>query len=232
MKNTKSFRYTDESKTRDIKTLEKPAVSVTVLIFSIKNNALEVVLVQRTRDPFKKFWSIPGDLVYIDESLENAAKRVLYEKTGLKDIQLEQLSTFGKIHRDPRGRVITVACFAFLPSIKSDLSKAPDSLHASWIQVNSLPKLAFDHKEIIDLALSTIQKEIAYTPLAKGLLPESFTLSDLQKVYEILTKEKLDKRNFRKKILSLSIITDTGKSLRKGNHRPAKLYIFKKQPYV
>lgn len=226
MNDTKVIRYTDEAKNRDITTLEKPALSVTLLIFSVNKNNLEVILIKRVRDPFKGFWSIPGDLIYIDESLKDATRRVLYEKTGLKDVYLEQVKAFGEVTRDPRGRVVTVAYFALLPYTSVDLSAAPNALHASWVPVKKLPQLAFDHTKIISQTLDKIKKEIEYTSLAKGLLPKEFTLSQLQNVYEVIGQKKIDKRNFRKKILASQLLKPTGKMYREGNHRPAKLYRF------
>lgn len=227
MNNTKSARYTDESKNRDIEKLDKPAISVTLLIFSIHDDKLKVILIQRLRDPFKGYWSIPGDIIYIDESLKDATRRVLYEKTGLKDVYLEQVHAFGTVDRDPRGRVVTIAYFALLPYNTVDLSSAPNALHASWVNIKQLPPLAFDHKRIISLTLEKIKQEIAYTPLAQGLLPKEFRLTDLQNVYEVIGQKKIDKRNFRKKILSLNLLTETKKMYREGSHRPAKLYKFK-----
>lgn len=226
MSDTKLLRYTDESKNRDIHSLAKPAVSISVLIFTINKGQLEIILIKRIRDPFKNYWSIPGDIIYIDESLRGAARRVLYEKTGIQNVYLEQVRAFGTVDRDPRGRVITVAYFALLPQNTIDLASAPDALHASWVSVKALPLLAFDHKKIVDMTIQKIKRELEYTNLAKGLLPEHFRLYDLQKVYEAIREQKIDKRNFRKKILSLGLIEETGDVYREGKHRPAKLYRF------
>ncbi|HEX7042352.1 MAG TPA: NUDIX domain-containing protein [Patescibacteria group bacterium] len=224
---TKQIRYTDESQKRDIKRLEKPAISVTLLIFSIHQNALQLILIKRLRDPFKNFWSIPGDIIYIDESLKDATRRVLFEKTGLKDVYLEQVHALGTVDRDPRGRVVTIAYLALLPFEKVDLTTAPNALHASWVNVKKLPELAFDHKRIVKLALDKIRKEIEYTDLAKNFLSKEFRLSDLQSIYEIVGNKKIDKRNFRKKLASLNLVVPTGKIYKEGSHRPAKLYRFR-----
>lgn len=228
MNDTKQHRLTDESKYRDLKKWDKPAVSISLLIFTINNGQLEIVLIRRLRDPFEDYWSIPGDLIYSDESLRSAAERILYEKTGIADVYLEQSKAFGTVDRDPRGRVITIAYFALLPKDKFDLAKAPDALHASWVSVKKLPRLAFDHKKIITTTLEKMERELKSTNIAQGLLPKEFRLTQLQEVYEALYQKKIDKRNFRKKILSLGIIEPTGQVFRKGNYRPARLYMFKK----
>jgi 8-oxo-dGTP diphosphatase len=226
MSNTKSIKNLDEATPRDLTNIEKPAVSVSVLIFSINKGKLEIILIQRVREPFKDYFSIPGDIIDIDESLESAARRVLHDKTGLSDVYLEQLYTFSDPARDPRGRVITVGYFAFLPHNSVDLSKAPNALHACFMPVNKLPKLAFDHKKIIEYAVDRIKAKVEYSDIAKGLLSEKFRLYELQKVHEIILGEELDKRNFRKKILSLGLIKQTGEVYRQGNYRPAQLYKF------
>jgi len=221
-----------ETQARDIGTLQKPAISATTLIFSINKGKLEIALIKRLREPFKDYWSIPGDLIDIDESLEDAAKSVLYEKTGIRNLYLEQLYTFGETNRDPRGRVVTVAYFALVPQDAVDLSRAPSDLHLTWTPINSLPPLAFDHRKIIDYAVERIKSKLGYSNIAHGLLPEKFRISELQKVYEIILGEGIDKRNFRKKLKSLDLVVPTGKLYKEGSHRPAELYKFKTKKLV
>lgn len=221
-----------ETKARNLKEIEKPAVSVTVLIFSINKGKLEIVLVKRVRTPFMDFLSIPGDIISIDQDLEDAARKVLSDKTGIHDVYLEQLYTFGDPKRDPRGRVLTVAYFALLPHNSVDLSKAPDALHASFVSVDGLPRLAFDHNQIVDYGVERVKGKIEYSNIAHGLLPEKFRLSELQIVYEIILGKNLDKRNFRKKIAALGLVEPTKEVYREGNHRPATLYKFKSKDLV
>lgn len=199
---------------------ERPAVTVDVVIFSLVEDDLKLLLVRRDRPPFQGRWGIPGGFVYPDESLENAAARKLAEETGVKDVYLEQLYTFGNPQRDPRARVITVAYFALLPySIIRELDA-----NARWFSMKRLPEQAFDHGEIAQYALTRLRYKLEYTTVGFQLLPDVFTLSELQKAYEIILDEKLDKRNFRRKILAADILEDTGKMKRDGEGRPAKLY--------
>ncbi len=221
-----------ETKIRNLKEIEKPAVSITVLIFSINKGKLEIVLVKRVRDPFLGLLSIPGDIISIDDDLEAAARKILKDKTGIHDVYLEQLYTFGNVNRDPRGRVISIAYFAFLPHNSVDLSLAPDSLHASFIPIEDLPKLAFDHNEIVNYGVERIKGKIEYSNIAQGLLPEKFRLSELQAVYEIILGKKLDKRNFRKKMNAVNLLESTNELYREGSHRPATLYKFKSKDLV
>lgn len=222
-----------ETQQRELTKIEKPAVSVSLLIFSVNNGKLEVVLINRVREPFLGFWSLPGDILPIKEDLEEAARRVLQDKTGIRNVYLEQLYTFGTPNRDPRGRVITVAYLALLPHNSVDLSKAPNALHAKWTPVGSLPKnMAFDHKKIIDCGAERLINKIEYSNIAHGLLPEKFRLSELQKIYEIILNKKLDKRNFRKRMLSLKLVEPTKDIYRLGNHRPARLYKFSSKKLV
>ncbi len=230
MNNTKPV--INEATPRNLEQLSKPAVSVQVLIFSINKGALEIVLIKRIREPFKDFFSLPGDIIEAGESLEDAAKRILYEKTGIRDVYLGQLETFGEVDRDPRGRVIAVTYYSLLPHNSVDLSKAPNALHASWIPVAKLSDLAFDHKKIIETGIKRIRSKLLYSNIAHTLLPKKFRISELQKVYEVILKENLDKRNFRKKMLSLDVIESTGEMYKLGNHRPAMLYTFKSKTLI
>jgi 8-oxo-dGTP diphosphatase len=220
--------YTNNSSSpRDLSKIEKPAVSVTVLIFTINKGKLEVALIKRVRKPFDGYWSLPGDILSIETDLEDAARKVLQEKTGIKNVYLEQLYTFGNPERDPRGRVITVAYFALLPHNSFDLDKTTSTIHAKWISVNNLPKdVAFDHEEIISYGVERLKNKVEYSNIAHGLLPDKFRLSDLQKIYEIILNKKLDKRNFRKRMTSLKLVEPTKEIYKLGNHRPALLYKF------
>lgn len=211
---------------------EKPAVTVTVLIFSVHNDNFQIVLCKRTREPFKNEWMVPGGLIKIDESLEDAALRILEEKTGIRNVFLEQLYAFGDPKRDPRERRIAIAYYALLPFNSIKLAK--DGVHpeSKWFPVKQVPHLAFDHNNIIEYAKKRVCSKITYTNVAQSLLPEKFTLSQLQKIYEVILEESLDKRNFRKKMKSLDLLTSLSEKQIEGRHRPAQLYTFKTKELV
>lgn len=223
MINTKQF---------DIKSIKNPAVTVDILIFTIQDNDLKILLVKREADPFKDYWGLSGGFVRIEESLEDAARRKLLEETGVKDIYLEQLYTFGDVKRDPRSRVITVSYFALLPFQAIKISPEDKTREAKLFSLKKLPKLAFDHKKIIDYGVERLKSKIGYSNVAFGLLPKNFRLSQLQKVFETILGHQVDKRNFRKKILSIDLIKPTGKKEVDGAHRPAMLYEFKKKELI
>ena len=207
----------------------EPSITVDIIIFTIKDKDLKVLLVKRGIEPFKGEWAIPGGFVLENENLEQAAKRELEEETGVKEVYLEQLYTFGDINRDPRGRVITVAYFALINSEKIELRASTDVSEAKWFSTSSLPALAFDHSEILNYAIKRLKWKFGYTTIAFSLLPKRFTLTQLQKIYEITFNRKFDKRNFRKKLFSLDILEPT-KEIEKGvSYRPPKLYSLKKK---
>jgi 8-oxo-dGTP diphosphatase len=204
----------------------RPSVTTDVIIFTLRDGDLQVLLIRRRNPPFQGVWAIPGGSVGIDESLEEAALRQLEEEAGVRDVYLEQLYTFGDPGRDPRGRTITVAYFALVPATAIDPHAGDDATEARWWSMNDLPPLAFDHAEILAYALQRLRYKLEYTAVGFELLPEPFTLSELQAAYEVILGEALDKRNFRRKILSAGVIEETGK-YRTGEGRPAKLYRFR-----
>lgn len=209
-----------------------PAVTVDVLIFTVREKKLEIILVKRGINPYKGMWALPGGFVEIKEALEDAAKRELIQETGVKDVYLEQLYTFGDPERDPRERVITVSYFALIPSERIKLKATTDVTDAAWFVVHNLPKLAFDHKQIIETGVERLKSKIGYSNIVYGLLPNKFRLSELQEVYEVILGQKLDKRNFRKRMLSLGLLKMTGEKEIEGAHRPAMLYQFKRKEVV
>lgn len=213
----------------DVTKYPRPMVTVDVVIFSIQNHDLKVLLIRRDIQPYKGGWALPGGFVHIDEDLEAAAKRELEEETGVKDVYLEQLYTFGDPKRDSRGRVITISYFALIKSEGQKLDPKTDVSEANWFSAYKLPKLAFDHSKILEYALRRLQWKVEYTTVAFQFLPEKFTLTDLQKLYEIILYKKFDKRNFRKKIFALDLVQETGNLLEGVAHRPAKLYTCKKK---
>ncbi|MBV9865145.1 MAG: NUDIX domain-containing protein [Abitibacteriaceae bacterium] len=211
---------------------QRPAVTVDVLVFTVMDDQLMVALIKRGIAPYKGSWAIPGGFVHLDESLEEAARREIEEEAGVTDVFLEQLYTFGNPKRDPRMRVVTVAYYALVPGNRITLAAATDAAEASWFPVSKLPPLAFDHQDIMQCAIERLKSKLEYSNIAYSLLPPRFRLSDLQKVYEVILGTPLDKRNFRKKILSLNLVEATGKMDTGGAHRPAQLYRFKKRKMI
>jgi 8-oxo-dGTP diphosphatase len=201
-----------------------PAVTTDVVLFTIRDDSLQVLLIERGNAPFKGHWALPGGFVDIDEDLEACATRELAEETGVEDIYLEQLATFGKPGRDPRERVISVAYLALAPETALAVQAGDDAAAAAWFPVKALPALAFDHAEIIAMAHRRLIGKLDYSTIAFQLLPETFTLGELQRVYETLIDAEIDKRNFRKWAQALEHIEATGELRRHGKHRPARVY--------
>ncbi len=204
-----------------------------VVIFTIKNKKLQVLLIKMKKKPFTNQWACPGGLVKPTESVDASARKQLKTKTGLQNVYLEQLYTFGKVKRDPSGRVVSVAYFALIPNAKLKLKTTKEYADIKWFAVNKLPKLAYDHAQIIKTAIERLKAKLTYTNIVYGLMPKEFTLSELQNIYEIILNRKLDKRNFRKKILGLKLVKKLNKQKRGEAHRPADLYTFiKKTPQI
>jgi 8-oxo-dGTP diphosphatase len=201
-----------------------PAVTTDVALFTLREQQLQLLLIKRGNEPHAGSWALPGGFLEIDEDLEECAKRELEEETGISGVYLEQLYTFGNPKRDPRERVISVTYYALTPSNRLQLKASSDAADAAWFSLERLPELAFDHDEIIELARNRLAAKMTYSTIAFQFMPETFTLSELQSVYEILRNEPLDKRNFRKWMLSLDLIQETGEMRRNGSHRPAKTY--------
>jgi 8-oxo-dGTP diphosphatase len=205
-------------------------LTVDCVVFGAGDAALRVLLVERGIAPHKGQWALPGGFVRDDESVDEAARRELAEETGLAKIFLEQLYTFGDIDRDPRERIVTVAYYA-LVNAHVRVSGASDAARAEWFDVKHLPALAFDHERIFDAALARLKGKVRYQPIGFELLPEKFTLSQLQQLYELVLERELDKRNFRKKVLSFGFVRDAGEMQRDVAHRAAKLYRFDERRY-
>lgn len=209
----------------------RPALTVDIVVFGIDEDDLKVMLIQRDLAPYEGQWALPGGFVRVDETLDDAARRELAEETGLKDIYLEQLYTFGAIDRDPRERVVTVAYYALVNLEGHDVRAATDARNAAWFPVNELPHLAFDHHTILDVAHQRLRGKVRYQPIGFELLPEHFTLRQLQHVYEVILDRELDKRNFRKKVLAMEIVKQTKRIQKDVAHRAARLYRFDKRTY-
>ena len=200
-------------------------VAVDIVIFTVWKGELRVLLVKRGVEPFEGNLAIPGGFVHENESLDQAAIRELKEETGVADVYLEQLYSFGDPRRDPRGRVISIAYFALIAADHSQLAAGSDAADARWFAVGNLPPLAFDHRSILDYSIERLRNKLEYTTVGFQLLPRRFSLSELQEVYEAILNKKLDKRNFRRKIALLKILRPT-KEYRHGGRRPARLYEF------
>ncbi len=211
----------------------RPALTVDCVIFGLDESDLKVLLIERAHEPYADCWAFPGGFVDMDETTETAAKRELCEETGIENMFLEQLYTFSGVDRDPRGRVVSVAYYALvqLADYDSQIHASSDAKKAEWFSVNEMPKLAFDHAEIFEIAINRLKSKVRYQPIGFELLPEKFTLSQLQKLYEIILDKELDKRNFRKKILSMDLLLELTERQQGVSHRAAKLYQFDKIKY-
>lgn len=198
-------------------------VTVDVVIFTLRENDLQVLLVRRRNPPFAGMWAIPGGFVDVDEPLETAAARELEEETGVRGVYLEQFHTFGDPGRDPRGRTVTVAYLALVRADEVRPRAGDDAAEARWWPVSDLPPLAFDHDRILACALEHLRRKRECPAVVAGLLPETFPLSELQAAYEAVLGEKLDRRAFRRQVLAAGVLQETG-GYRWVGGRPAKLY--------
>jgi len=211
----------------DVTHYERPSVTVDVVLFALRDQELQVLLVRRSGWPYQGYWAIPGGFVHMEESLDEAALRELEEEAGVSDVYLEQLYTFGGPDRDPRTRVITVAYMAVVSADQISLRAGSDAAEARWWSMSALPgRLAFDHAEILSYALTRLRYKLEYTAVGFQLLPEEFTLPELQTAYEIILGEKLDKANFRKKLARGNVVESTGRYRETGG-RPAELYRYR-----
>ncbi|MBL7775486.1 MAG: NUDIX hydrolase [Saprospiraceae bacterium] len=215
----------------EVESFFKSAFSVDNVIFGFDESDLKILLIQRGAAPFKGKWALPGDLVYPNEDLDTAAERVLEQLTGLRDVYLEQVKTFGAVNRHPLGRVITIAYYSLIKISDYVVTPASFAQSASWHSVSEVGELAFDHNEILNTCLRRLKLKVRMAPVGFELLPPKFTLTELQQLYEAILVEKLDKRNFRKKILSMRLLLDLNEVQEGVAHRPAKLYKFDPKIY-
>lgn len=204
----------------------KSAFTVDNVILGFDEGDLKVLLIKRGEDPYKGKWALPGYFVYPNEDLDDAAGRVLEELTGLRDVFLEQVKTFGAVNRHPFGRVITVAYFSLIKIDQYNIQPASIAKKTQWHSVSKVKDLAFDHNEILDACFQRLKWLVRVRPVGFELLPPKFTLTELQHLYEAILETSLDKRNFRKKILSMNLLVDLEETQEGVAHRPAKLYQF------
>jgi len=209
----------------------RAALTVDCVVFGFDEGDLKVLLIQRALEPFAGRWALPGGFVGVEESLEDAARRELAEETGLRNVFLEQLYTFGAPGRDPRERVVSVAYYALVSLAGHRPQAATDARQAAWFSVDDSPGLAFDHEHILATALARLRGKVRYEPIGFELLPPRFTLGQLQHLYEVVLEERLDKRNFRKKILGMGLLVDTGEIQQDVAHRAARLHRFDERKY-
>jgi 8-oxo-dGTP diphosphatase len=209
----------------------RAALAVDCVVFGLDEMDLKVLLIQRKLQPFQHTWALPGGFVRIDETLDEAARRELEEEAGVSDVYLEQLYTFGALDRDPRERVVAVAYYALAKLSDHRIRAATDAMGVGWFGLEDLPKLAFDHTEIVSRAHERLRGKVRYAPVGFELLPPRFSLTQLQRMYEIILGKELDKRNFRKKILAMDLLVETDEYEQGVRHRAARLYRFDRRKY-
>jgi 8-oxo-dGTP diphosphatase len=205
------------------------AISVDCVIFGYDEDVLKVLLIKSDLPEFQGQWSLLGDLLHPDEDLDAASYRVLRERTGLENVFLEQVHTFGRVNRHPAGRVVTTAYFSLL-NVKDHQLKQLDN-ELQWHPLAGLATMAFDHKEILDTCHRTLQKKVQEEPIIFNLLDNKFSLRDLQHLYESVLGVQLDRRNFRKKLFATGLLTDLGELEKDVHHRPGRLYAFNQEKY-
>lgn len=215
----------------EIQDFFKSAFSVDCVVFGFDEGQLKVLLIERGTEPYLGYFALPGDLVYPTEDLDVAAMRILKELTTLEDLYLEQVKTFGSVNRHPLGRVITISYYSLIKIESYKLGASSWAKKAAWHPVNNLPKLAFDHQDILESCRQALEDKVRRQPIGFELLPEKFTLRQLQNLYESLLEKDLDTRNFRKKVLSTGLLVSLNERQEGVAHRPAKLYRFDHEAY-
>ncbi|UAY56975.1 NUDIX hydrolase [Arachidicoccus terrestris] len=212
--------------------MQQIKVSVDAVVFGyFEKSSLHLLLIRRNIEPFKNQWAIPGGLVQEDEDIDTAALRELEEEAGIRPGYLEQLYTFGQVQRDPRGRVVSVAYYGLVNPSYHKLKADTDAADARWFSIDKLPILAFDHQHIVEQALNRLRSKIKYAPVGFNLLHDEFSFSDLEDLYQTIIGQPIDRRNFRKKILSFGLLEQTPRFRKEGSGRPGRLYTFNQQKY-
>jgi 8-oxo-dGTP diphosphatase len=207
------------------------AVTVDNVIFGFDESDLKVLIIQRGTEPHTGLWALPGDFIYPDEDIDDAAARILFELTGIKEVYLEQVRTFGQVNRHPLGRVVTTAYYSLVKTSAISIKPASFAQAVKWVKVANIQDLAFDHNTILTACFDALKQRVRVRPVGFELLPPKFTLTELQHLYEAILEFELDKRNFRKKILSMDLITDLNLLQENVAHRPARLYAFNQSRY-
>ncbi|MFT6323999.1 MAG: 8-oxo-dGTP diphosphatase, partial [Halieaceae bacterium] len=207
-------------------------LSADCVVFGYHEETLKVLLIKRGAAPFKGEWALPGDLVYPNENMDVAAQRVLHDLTGIKGLFMEQTRVYGKVDRHPAGRVITTGYYSLIDISKHDPHASAWADGVYWIDIDKVPALAFDHNEILKDALKILRRRVRRRPVGFELLPQKFTLAQLQQLYEVLLNEQYDKANFRKKILAMNLLKDLKENQTNVSHRPAKLFSFDEFRYI
>jgi 8-oxo-dGTP diphosphatase len=206
--------------------LANARLAADIVAFAVEQDDLMVLLIHRPSKPFAGSWALPGGFIWDGESTKQAAMRVLKDKGGVENVYIEQLYTFDEPDRDPRGQIVTVSYFAMAPRDQFLVRSSSTTQDPTFYPVNQLPPLAFDHREIIRYAYSRLKAKLEYTNVVYSLLPKRFTFVQLQHTYEVILGEALDRRNFRKKYMSLNLIKPTGELVSGQRHRPAELFEF------
>lgn len=203
-------------------------IHVITAIFTIEQGIAKVLLVKRKNQPYYGDWILTGGALYNNEDLEDGARREIYEKTGIKDIEIKQFKAFGKVDRSPVMRMVAIAYLGVIDSTRVQiLRETQKTSNADWFPIDRVPPLGYDHNEILEEAFKELQRQIVTSDILNALYPDGFTMPELQKAYESILNKKFDRRNFRKKILSLDLVYDTGKTVIFEGKKPAKLYRFK-----
>lgn len=211
---------------------QKIKLAVDAIVFGYRKNELNVLLIQQGYGQTAGQWALPGGFVQDGEALTEAVQRELLEETSVSVQYLEQLYTFGdQLDRDPRGRVVTVAYFGIVNPTGMEIAAGTDAKEANWFPISEIPDLAYDHKDILAIALKRLQAKLNYQPIGFDLLDDKFPFSDLENLYRTILDKDIDRRNFRKKILSFGILEETNEKRKIGNGRPAALFKFNKEKY-
>ena len=223
--------YTMKEKKKYTYEHPRPSLATDCVIFGFDGGTLKLLLTEREKEPFKNKWALPGGFVQMEETTEACAERILKEKAGIKNVFVEQLFTFSDIDRDPRERVISVSYFALVNKHQFELAAGRDTLKAEWFEIADLPKLAFDHSKIVRTAIERLKGKVLYQPIGFELLAEKFTLTQLQGVYEAILEKQIDKRNFRKKILSIGVLKALDEKEKNVARKAAQYFSFDKKAY-
>lgn len=215
----------------DLQKYPRPSVTIDCVVFGYDGDTVSLLLINRKEQPFKNEWTLPGGFLFMEETPGETAKRILKDKTGLSDLFLEQLYTFGDLQRDPRGRVISIAYYTLVNPRLFNLVQGDAVTDLKWFAITKIPKTGFDHKEIINVALERLKAKVTYQPIGFELLEKEFTLTEIQFLYEAILQRPIDKRNFRKRILESNVLKATGKKRTGEKNRAPELFAFDEPQY-